>query len=176
MVLHPSAFFLALCSPRLFYSPLSVSSPVLIEFKIFPTLLISIPPINFHFLSGSLFKVNSLLHSFIKSYISDICVLKDYRMGISRCFLWRTSCNYCHCSYSTLLLWGEISHRHSVNDWLRPDLNLSKSDWNSNTLATWCKELTRKRPWCWERLRAEGEGDDRGWDGWMASSTRWTWV
>ena len=32
------------------------------------------------------------------------------------------------------------------------------------------------RPWCWERLRAGGEGDDRGWDGWMASPTRWTWV
>ena len=48
--------------------------------------------------------------------------------------------------------------------------------WNSNTLATWCKEL--KRPWCWERLRAGGEGDDRGWDGWMASLTQWTriWV
>ena len=29
---------------------------------------------------------------------------------------------------------------------------------------------------CWERLKAEGEGDYRGWDGWMASSTRWTWV
>ena len=33
-----------------------------------------------------------------------------------------------------------------------------------------------KRPWCWERLRAGGEGDDRGWDGWMASLTQWTWV
>ena len=41
--------------------------------------------------------------------------------------------------------------------------------WSSNTLATWCKEQThRKRPWCWERLRAGWEGDDRGWDGWMA--------
>ena len=48
--------------------------------------------------------------------------------------------------------------------------------WNSNTLATWCKELTNwKRPWCWERLKA-GEGNDRGWDGWMASPTQWTWV
>ena len=48
--------------------------------------------------------------------------------------------------------------------------------WNSNTLATWCKELTHwKRPWCWERLKA-GEGEDRGWDGWMASSTQRTWV
>ena len=48
---------------------------------------------------------------------------------------------------------------------------------NSNTLATWCKELTHwKRPWCWEGLGAGGEGDDRGWDGWMASPTRWVWV
>ena len=49
--------------------------------------------------------------------------------------------------------------------------------WNSNTMATWGKELTHlKRPWSWERLRAGGEGDDRGWDGWMASLTQWTWV
>ena len=49
--------------------------------------------------------------------------------------------------------------------------------WNSNTLATCCEELTHwKRPWCWEGLRAGGEGDDRGWDGWMATPTRWTWV
>ena len=49
--------------------------------------------------------------------------------------------------------------------------------WNSNTSATWCEELTHlKKPWCWERLRAGGEGADRGWDGWMASPTVWTWV
>ena len=36
------------------------------------------------------------------------------------------------------------------------------------TLATWCKELTHwERPWCWERLKVWGEGDNRGWDGWM---------
>ena len=44
-------------------------------------------------------------------------------------------------------------------------------------LATWCKELTRmKRTWCWERLKVRGKGDDRGWNGWMASLTQWTWV
>ena len=49
--------------------------------------------------------------------------------------------------------------------------------WNSNTLANWCEELTHlKTPWCWERLRAGGEGDDRGSDGWMASPTWWTWI
>ena len=42
--------------------------------------------------------------------------------------------------------------------------------WSFNNLATWCKELTHwKRPWCWERLKVGGEGDDRGWDGWMES-------
>ena len=49
--------------------------------------------------------------------------------------------------------------------------------WNSNTLATSCEELTYwKRLWCWEGLGAGGEGDDRGWDGWMASPTWCTWV
>ena len=45
--------------------------------------------------------------------------------------------------------------------------------WNFNTLATGCEDLTHwKRPW----LKAGGEGDNRGWSGWMASPTRWTWV
>ena len=51
--------------------------------------------------------------------------------------------------------------------------------WNSNTLVTWCEGLTHwKRPWSWERLKAGGEGDDRGWGGWIASPTQWTrvWV
>ena len=46
--------------------------------------------------------------------------------------------------------------------------------WNSSTLTTSCEELTHwKRLWCWEGLGAGGEGDDREWDGWMASLTRW---
>ena len=62
----------------------------------------------------------------------------------------------------------EISPGCSLKDWCW--------SWNSNTLATWCEELTHWRsPWCWERLRA-GEEDDKGWDGWMASPTQWTWV
>ena len=44
--------------------------------------------------------------------------------------------------------------------------------WPTNT-KSW---LTGKKPWCWERLRAGGGGDDRGWDDWMMSSTQWTWV
>ena len=57
-------------------------------------------------------------------------------------------------------------------------LNLHQKDWcwswNSNTLAIWCKEPTYwKRLWCGERLKAGGKGDDRGWNGWMASLTQW---
>ena len=56
-------------------------------------------------------------------------------------------------------------------------LKLSHLICGGSTLATWCEELSQlKRPWCWERLRAGGEGDNRGWDGWMASPTQWTWV
>ena len=64
---------------------------------------------------------------------------------------------------------------------MRSDLGVHWKDWcwswNSNTLATWCKELTHlKRPWCWERSRAGGEGPNREWNGWMASLTQRTWV
>ena len=54
----------------------------------------------------------------------------------------------------------EISPEYSLKDWCWR--------WNPHTLATWCKELTHwKRLWCWEGLGVGGEGDDRGWDGWM---------
>ena len=47
---------------------------------------------------------------------------------------------------------------------------------SSNTLDTWCKELTHwKRPWCWGGLKAGGKGNDTGWDRWMACPTWWTW-
>ena len=60
---------------------------------------------------------------------------------------------------------------------IKPVHPKGNQSWNSNTLATWFKELIHcKSPWCWERLKAGGEGNDIGWDGWMASPTRWTWV
>ena len=62
----------------------------------------------------------------------------------------------------------EISSKYSLDDWCW--------SWNSNTLATWCKELTYwKKTLMLGKLEAR-EGEDRGWDGWMASLTHWTWV
>ena len=65
--------------------------------------------------------------------------------------------------------------------WRRSALGFLWKEWcwncNSSTLATSCKELTHwKRLWCWEGLGAGEKGDNREWDGWMASPTRCTWV
>ena len=60
-----------------------------------------------------------------------------------------------------------------------PEYCLKDCCWNqnSNTLATWWEELTHlKKPRCWGRLKAGEEGDDRGWDGWIASLTQCTWL
>ena len=73
------------------------------------------------------------------------------------------------------LPWNTRRSNQSILKEISPGCSLVGliGSWNSNTLATWCKELTYlKRPWCWERLRAEGEGDDRGWDSWIASPTQ----
>ena len=55
--------------------------------------------------------------------------------------------------------------------------SLSPLQKTSNILSTSCEQLTHwKGSGCWEGLGAGGEGDDRGWNGWMASPTQWTWV
>ena len=66
-----------------------------------------------------------------------------------------------------------------VNPKEKSALNICWENWcrSSNTLGTWCEKPTHwRRPWCWERLKSSGEGNDRGWDGCMASLTPWTWV
>ena len=69
-----------------------------------------------------------------------------------------------------------------MRKWQRKSvLNIHWKDWcwswNSNTLATWWEELThRKRPWCRERLKVGGEGNEIGWDCWMASLIWCTWI
>ena len=80
--------------------------------------------------------------------------------------LWRVSCTPRRSNQSIL---KEISPEYSLEG-LMLELKLQY-------VATWCEELTHlKRPWCWERLKAGGEGDNRVWDGWMASPTQWTWI
>ena len=76
--------------------------------------------------------------------------------------------------------WTTRRSNQSILEEINPECSLERLSgwsWNSNTLANWCEELIDlKRPWCWERLKAGGEGDDKGWDGWMVSPTQWTWI
>ena len=75
--------------------------------------------------------------------------------------------------------WTAKKSNQSILKEISPEYSLEGLiwSWNSNTLSTWCKELTHcKRSWCWERLKAGGKGGDSGCNSWMASPTRWTWV
>ena len=86
-----------------------------------------------------------------------------------------------NCGWRRLLRVPWTARRSNQSILKESVLNIHWKDWcwswNSDTLTTWCEELTHlKRPWCWERLKAGGEGADRGWDVWMASPTRQTWV
>ena len=51
-----------------------------------------------------------------------------------------------------------------------------RTDVEAETPILWPLFIHLKRCWCWKRLKVGREGDDRGWDGWMASPTHWTWV
>ena len=68
--------------------------------------------------------------------------------------------------------WTERRSNQSILKEISPEYSLERLmlKLKLQLWATWCEELTHwKRPWCWERLKAGGEGDDRGWDDWMTS-------
>ena len=112
-----------------------------------------------------------------------ICPLVTYgceSWTIKKTECWRTDAFKLWCCRRLLrVLWitrrsNKLMLKEINSDFLWKDWCWS---WSSNTLITLCKEPTHwKRPWCCERLRARGEGDNRGWDGWMASPTQWTQV
>ena len=80
-------------------------------------------------------------------------------------------------SWGSLALQGDPTSPSSRKSFLNIHWKDWCWSWSSSTLATWCEELTPwKKSWCWERLKAGGEVDDRGWVSWLASPTQWTWV
>ena len=73
--------------------------------------------------------------------------------------------------------WTARRSNQSILKEISPECSLEGLMLRLQYLATWCEELTHwKTSRCWERLKARGVGDDRGWNGWMASLTRWAWV
>ena len=112
----------------------------------------------------------------VKAMVFPVVMYGLWRM-LSTEKLMLLNCGVGEDSWESLGLHGEPTSP----SWRRSVLGVHWKDWcwswNSNTLATWYEELTHwKRPWCWEELGAGGEGGNRGWDGWMASLTQWTWV
>ena len=74
---------------------------------------------------------------------------------------------------------AELSSVTLLNSFTRFLFCFQKTLISQELCENWCKKLIHlKRPWCWERLKAGREGDDRGWDGWVASPTQrmWVWV
>ena len=138
-------------------------------------------------------KVMTKLHSILKSrdntLPTKVCLVKARLFPVV--MYWCESWTIKKLSTEELMLlncgvgedsWGSLGLQGDPTSpsWRRSVLGVHWKDWccswNSSSLATWCKELTHwKRPLCWLRLRAGEERDSRGWDGWMASSTRWTW-
>ena len=76
--------------------------------------------------------------------------------------------------------WTARRSNQSILKEISPGIFIGRTDVEAETPILWPPDakswLIGKRPWCWEGLGAGGEGDDRGWDGWMASLTQWTWV
>ena len=86
------------------------------------------------------------------------------------------NCGVGESSWESLGLQGDLTSPSERN---RSWIFIGRTDVEAETPILWpphAKKWLWKRPWCWERLKVGGEGDDRGWDGWMASPTQWTWV
>ena len=112
--------------------------------------------------------------------VFSIVVYKCESWAIKKAEHWRIDAFKLQCGRRLLRVpWTARRSNQSILKEISPEYSLEglMLKLKLQYLATGCGELTHwKRPWCWERLRAEGEEDDRRWDGWMASLTQWTWV
>ena len=73
--------------------------------------------------------------------------------------------------------WTAGKLNQSILKEINPEYSLEEPILKLQYFGTWREEpIHWKRPWQWEGLKAGGEGDNREWDGWMASLTWWTWV
>ena len=126
-----------------------------------------------------------------RHYFANKCVVKDmvFSVAMSGCESWtiKKAKNLqivvlSNCGSGENSWWSlELQEVQAGQSERKSTLNIYWKDWcwswSSNTLATWWEKLTHwKRRWCWERLKAGGERDDRGWGGCMASPTQWAWV
>ena len=134
--------------------------------------------------------LDSILKSRAITLLTKVCIVKAMVFPVVMCGCeswtikniehWRTDASNCGVeedSWKTFGLQGDQTSQSKR----KSSLNIHWKDWcwgwSPSTLAICCEKPTHwKRPWCWERLKTRGEGDNRGWDGRMASLIQWTWV
>ena len=126
-----------------------------------------------------------------RHHFADKCLhCSGYGFSSSHVWMWELDCeegwapkNWCFwtavlktlespldCKEIQLVILKEINPEHSLKG---PMMELKLQFFNHVMRKT---DLFEKKPWCWERLRAGGKGEHRGWNGWMASPTWWTWA
>ena len=149
-----------------------------------------------HLLPGrkAMANLDSILKSRDITLQTEVCLVKAMfflvvmyeceSWTIKKAECWRTrllNCGVGEISWKSLGLQGDPNNPSKRKSVLNVHWKDWQWSWNSNTLATWCEELTHIRLCFWERLKAEGEGDDRGWQRWLdgifwLDDLRMTWV
>ena len=115
----------------------------------------------------------------VKAIVFPVVMYGCESWTIKKVERWRIDAFELWCWKRLLRISWTARFNQSILKEISPEYSLERLmlSWSSSTLATQFEELTHwKRPWCWGRLKAGGEGDDRGWNGWMESATWWTWV
>ena len=137
--------------------------------------------------------LDSVLKSRDITLLTNVCIVKAMIFPVATygCESWMvkkgsakelmpSSCGVGEDSWESLAVLRQQGDLTSQS-WGKSTLNTHWKDrcwsWNSSIWVIWCKQLIHwKSPWCWQRLRAEGEEGVRGWEGWMASPMQWTWT
>ena len=113
----------------------------------------------------------------VKAIVFPVVMYGCESWTIKKVERWRIDAFELWCWKRLLRISWTARFNQSILKEISPEYSLERLmlSWSSSTLATQFEELTHwKRPWCWGRLKAGGEGDDRGWNGWMESATWWT--
>ena len=114
----------------------------------------------------------------VKAMVCPVIMYRCERWTIKKTECWRTDAFELWCWRRLLrVLWTARRSNQSILKEISPEYSLEGLMLKLQYLTTWCEEPTHwKRPCCWERLKAGGDGNDRGWDGWMKSQIQWIWV
>ena len=127
-----------------------------------------------------------------RHYFANISLFhQSYGFSSSHVWMWELDCTE-SCTPKNWYFWTVVLeetlesplgckeiqtvHPKGIQSWIF----IERTDAGAETPILWAPDvknwLTGEKPWCWQKLNTGGEGEDRGWDGWMASPTRWTWV